>query len=183
MILDNFTGDYIFDEDLLGPSKGSSGSGTFKLIQRTSERTESVTIHNYLYEEITFSDEDPPDDLIKYYQTYVVVKDDGYPKPANERTVIIVLSDFAASSNVDVKITIEKTTTDTLFNQVIPVDASGNANYNWEIPADVHTGKCKITANGGNAKYFFIYRTRTDDLPEELNYDYQILLCCLIHNY
>jgi predicted outer membrane repeat protein len=171
LILDMFKGDYILDEDLLRSPKGSSESYTYNLIHRTQERTESVTIKNHSDEEITFTDS-----TLKYNHTYVVVKDDGISKPPNERTVTIELSDFIPLSNVDILITIKKdANTHTLFNQVIPVNASGNANYNWEIPADVHTGKCKITANGGNAKYFFIYRTRSDDLPEELNYDYRIL--------
>ena len=176
LILDRFTGDYFFDEELPRPSKGSSGSSTFDIIQRTQERTELVTIKNHSDEEITFSDVEHPNDDFKYKHEYVVVKDDGNPKPPNERTVIIELSDFTPLSNVDVIITIKKDAAiDTLFNQAIPVDASGNANHNWEIPADVHTGKCKITANGGNEKYFFIYRTRSNALPGELNYNYHIL--------
>ena len=172
LILDRFSGDYILDEDLPKPSKGRSGSGAFDIIQRTTERTESVLIKNHSNEEITFSNS-----LFDHYQTYVVVKDDGISKPVSERTVIIELSDFFPLSDVDVEVTIEKGgTVHTLFNQVIPVDASGNANHNWEIPSDVHTGKCKITANGINTKYFFVYRTRSDDIPsEELNYNYQIL--------
>ena len=170
LILDVYNGDYIRNEDIGAPSKGSSGSIAIKFIHRTQERTETVTINNFSSQEITFTNA-----ALKYYQTYVVVKDDGVPKPINERTVTIELSDFTPLSNVDVKITIEKTTTDTLFNQVIPVDASGNANHNWEIPSDVHTGKCEITANGGNLKYFFIYRTRSNALPGELNYNYHIL--------
>ena len=117
LILDRFTGDYIRDEDIGTPSKGRSGSGTLNIIQLTSERTESVTIINHSNEVITFSDDDPPDDIIKYYQTYVVVKDDGIPKPDSMRTVSIELSDFTANSDVDVIITIKKDViTHTLFN-------------------------------------------------------------------
>ena len=148
-------------------------SQTFNIKTRQNERLCNVVIKNYLADEITFED---PTNNINYFDKYVIVKKNDNPVPAIERTVNIELSDFTPFSNVDVEITIEKgATIHTLFSQIIIVDSLGNANYDWEISYNVHTGKCKITANGSNEKYFFIYRTLSDDLPEELNYDYKIL--------
>ncbi|MCB1318646.1 MAG: hypothetical protein KDK34_00250, partial [Leptospiraceae bacterium] len=64
------------------------------------------------------------------------------------------------------------------MTQTINTNLIGYGSYSWEIPDDVHTGKCRIVASDGATtitKHFFIYRRLTGDIPGESDYDYNVL--------
>ena len=171
VVIGVFVGDYQRNENISIPSVGNIQYLSPKLLSRNNYR-DNIEIKNYQGDDISFSE---PHDL---YEDNVIVRKNGNATPTNERTVEINLTGFTILSDISILITIEKNATvHTLLDIVVGANAIGSASYDWEIPADVHTGKCHIFADDGSdgdEKDFFIYRSLNGDLPNENDYDYMV---------
>jgi hypothetical protein len=177
-VVDILVGEFIRNEDIPTPAVGDVQYLSPKIVSATDGLFGNISIQNYLNEEITFSDNilDP----VRLKEENVIARRNNNGTSDAERTITIQLTSYLPLSLVMVTITVENGLLPYVLTvQPVLVDLSGSATFSWIVPDDVHTGKCNAFATDlglfFDSKSFFIYRSRTGNLPNEAAYSYRIL--------
>ena len=96
-----------------------------------------------------------------HYADYIIYHEDGDLSSENARTVNIKVQDFAASSNLNLRIISNGLSSSTeLYNLNLTTDSNGDANYEWFINNLAHTGEIIVEVTVGTqqiVKKFFVY--------------------------